>query len=339
MKLDARRLPGFLQNPGACRVVLLYGDDAGLIRTRGNELTRAVAGTLDDPFRVASLERETHGQLAEEASAMALTGGRRVVRVRDVTDSLLKSVTGHLEGKSDALVVLEAPELAARSKLRTLLEGSSAGAAIGCYPEEGRALATTIRETLAEFDVTIAPDALDLVQSLLGADRAQTRAEVEKLGLYCGPGGVADVDAVGACIGDGAALSMDEALFAATGGDAMRADRALRVAMAEGMAPVGVLRGAMLHLQRLHRARLAMQHGMSASDAASAVRPPVFFKRVPAFTRALELWPVGALEDALGHLFTAEAACKRTGAPDRAISEGALLRIASRAAAQARRRA
>ena len=339
MKLDARRLAGFLQNPGACRVVLLYGDDAGLIRGRGNELTRAVAGTLDDPFRVTSLERETHGQLAEEASAMALTGGRRVVRVRDVTDTLLKAVTGHLDGKSDALVVLEAPELATKSKLRTLLEASPVGVAIGCYPEEGRALAATIREALAELGVTITPDGLDLVQGLLGADRAQTRAEVEKLGLYCGPGGVADMDAVGACIGDGAALSMDEALFAATGGDALRAHRALRVAMAEGMTAVGVLRAAMQHLQRLHRARLAMQQGMSAGEAASAVRPPVFFKRAPAFTRALELWPVAALEDALGHLFAAEAACKRTGAPDRTISEGALLRIASRAAAQARRRA
>ena len=338
MKLDARRVAGFLKDPGTCRVVLLYGDDSGLIRERGSELTRAVGGSLDDPFRVATLERDGHVRLAEEASALALTGGRRVVRVRDVTDAVLGAVTAHLAGASDALVVLEGPELPARSKLRTLLEASPQGAAIGCYPEDGRALAGTIRDALAELGVAITSEASDVLIGLLGADRAQTRGEVEKLALYCGRGGTVDVDAVAACVGDGSAMSMDEALFAATSGDVARADRALRVAMAEGMAPVGVLRSAMMHLQRLHRARLLMQsQGLSAADAAGAARPPVFFKRAPAFTRALGLWSVMALEDALAHLFNAEAACKRTGAPDVAICQGALLRVASRAAAQARR--
>ncbi len=55
MKLDARSVPGFLRDPGACRVVLLFGDDAGLIRERAEALVRVVAGTLDDPFRVAEL--------------------------------------------------------------------------------------------------------------------------------------------------------------------------------------------------------------------------------------------------------------------------------------------
>ena len=53
MKLDARRLAGFLRDPGACRIVLLHGEDVGLIRERAEALTRAVAGGLDDPFRVS----------------------------------------------------------------------------------------------------------------------------------------------------------------------------------------------------------------------------------------------------------------------------------------------
>jgi DNA polymerase III subunit delta len=332
MKPDARRLPGFLADPGTCRVVLLYGDNVGLIRARSEQLIRTIVGALDDPFRAATLDRDGHSRIAEEAAAQSLTGGRRAVRVRDVTDSLQNTVKSLLDGKSDTLLVLEGPDLPARSKLRTLLEASPNGAAIGCYPEEGRSLETSIRAALSEHGVTARPEALALLQSLLGADAAQTRAETAKAALYAGQGGELSVEDVEACIGDGAALSLEEALFAATSGDLALADRALSVAMAEGVNPVSVVRQAMMHMQRLHRARLAMANGASAGEATSGVRPPVFFKRAPAFNRALDLWPLAAIEEALEALFRAESACKRTGAPDVAIAEGAVLRIAVRSA-------
>jgi len=60
--------------------VLFYGDDAGLIRARARAMTVAVAGALDDPFRVAELDREDIARLPDEAATLSLTGGRRVVR-------------------------------------------------------------------------------------------------------------------------------------------------------------------------------------------------------------------------------------------------------------------
>jgi DNA polymerase-3 subunit delta len=333
MKLDARRFPAFVKDPGSCRVVLLHGEDAGLIRDRAEALVCSIAGGLDDPFRVAELTRETADRLAEEASALSLMGGRRVVRVRDVTDAVTDRVKAVLAGNAPALVVLEAPGLASRSRLRTAVEAAADAAALACYPETGRDLEQTIRTTLAEAGVTADTEALTWLASQLGADRASTRREMEKLALYAGPGGRVDLDAAMACVGDLAGLSLDDALFAATEGDVATADRALELAMAEGAAPVGVLRAAMLHLQRLHRARLAMDEtGAGAADATRLARPPVFFKRSPAFTRALGLWPSPTLSGALAFLSDAERACKRTGAPDLSLCRNAVLTLARRAA-------
>src|SRR6185437_1007293 len=133
-------------------------------------------------------------------------------------------------------------------------------------------------------DVGIQPDALTWLAQHLGADRASTRAELEKLALYVGPGQQVDLDSAMNCIGDLAGLSLDDALFAATTGDVATTDRALELAMAEGAAPVAVLRAAMGHLQRLHRARLAMdERGLSAAEAVKTSRPPVFSQKVGAF--------------------------------------------------------
>ncbi|MGH7154423.1 MAG: DNA polymerase III subunit delta [Acetobacteraceae bacterium] len=337
MKLDARRVAAFLRDPGKCRVVLLYGDDAGLMRERAEALVRAVAGTLDDPFRVAELGREDIARLPDEAASLSLMGGRRVVRMRDAGDGATTAVQAVLNGPGEALVVLEAAALAPRSRLRTLVEGAADGAAIGCYPEEGRALADTIRATLEAVGVTAEPEALTWLAGQLGADRGSTRRELEKLALYVGPGGRVDLPAASACVGDLAGLELEDALFAATVGDVAATDRALEVAIAEGATPVGVVRGALMHLQRLHRARLAMDGDMSAAEAAKAARPPVFFRRVGAFSSALGLWPAPALMAAMTGLAEAERACKRTGAPDGVICRNAVLTLARRAARAAER--
>ncbi|HEY6432434.1 MAG TPA: DNA polymerase III subunit delta [Acetobacteraceae bacterium] len=324
-------MPGFLRDPGACRVALLYGDDAGLMRERAEALVRLVAGALDDPFRVAELGRDEVGRIAEEAASLSLTGGRRVVRVRDAGEAAVGPVQAVLKGAAPALVVLEAGGLASRSRLRAAVEAASDGVAVGCYPEEGRTLEATIRTVLTEAGVTVDSEAVAWLAGQLGADRASTRRELEKLALYAGPGGRIDMEAAATCVGDVAGLSLDDALFAATAGDVGLTDRALELALAEGASAVGVLRSALMHLQRLHRARLAVDGGMSAAEVAKAARPPVFFRRVGAFTRALGLWSGPAMMGAMAGLAEAERACKRTGAPDAVICRNAVLALARRA--------
>ncbi len=339
MRVEARDVERFLGNPGACRVVLLHGDDAGLLRERADRLVRAVAGTLDDPFRVAVLGREGHDRLIEEATAQSMLGGRRVVRVRDAADALTASLQRVLGMPGDSLVVLEAASMPSRSKLRVLLDGDRAGAAIACYPEEGRALAASVSAMVQAASCRIEPDALAYLVEALGADRGAARQEIEKLVLYAGggdpaagrPGGVIDIDAVEACVADASALSLEDALFAATAGDVGTADRALERAIADGAAPVAIARALLTHFARLRTARRAVDSGIDATAAAKAMRPPVFFKRLPAFTRALGAWSPDQLGRACAEVHRVELACKQTGAPDLALCRHLLAQVARQA--------
>ena len=264
--------------------MLLFGEDAGMIRDRAEALIRAVAGSLDDPFRVSEVPREAIKRLPDEAAGLSLVGGRRVVRVRDVTDAATNSVQALLKMRAPALVVLEGPTIQSRSKLRTVLDAAADGVAIGCYPEEGRALEEQSRSPAGQWDRRRAGCAVLAVAPTRSRPRLDA-GRLEKLALYVGPGNRVDLEAAMICVGDLAGLSLDDALFAATTGDVATADRALEAAVAEGATPVQVLRAALGHLQRLHRARLAMQeHGLTAADAVKGLRPPVFYQKVGAFT-------------------------------------------------------
>ena len=183
------------------------------------------------------------------------------------------------------------------------------------------------------------PEAVSWLATQLGADHGTTRQELEKLAVYAGPDGLVDLPAAMACTGNFAALSLDDALFAATQGDLATADRAVGLALGGGAMPVAILRAGLLHLERIHRIRLAMEGGLAARDAIQASRPPVFLRRVGALTRAVSLWPTGSLLAAIERWSEAERNCKRTGAPAEVICRQAVLWLANRAVAAASRKA
>ncbi len=319
MRLARQRVAGFLRDPGRVRVVLLYGGDVGLIAERSGLLVRAVLGAADDPFRFTIVSRAE--DLAAESAAIALGSGRRVIRFADAGEGAGEAVAAVLKGPGDALLLLEAPGLVVtRSKLLKLIEAHPDGAAIACYPEEGEELSRSVREWLVALDVAVDDEALSWLVSRLGADRALSRAEVEKLALYVGRGGRADLAAVEAVVGDVAGLLLEDALFAATEGDVALADRALERALAAGVPPVAVIRGGLMHLARLQR---------------KEVRPPLIFRRRGSFARALKRWPAPVLAEALEDFFQGEREAKRTGAPDGVLCRRLVLSLATSAATRA----
>ncbi|NHO18973.1 DNA polymerase III subunit delta [Acetobacter oeni] len=338
MKVDTRSIGKVLNAPDAWRFVLLHGDDSGLIREYASDLVKRVAGSLDDPFRVAALSRETHDRFEEEATALSLDGGQRVVWVREGTDSLARPVSSVLDGAGSAVIIVEAGVLPARGKLRKLAEERSDSASIGCYPEEGRALENSVRQMFAERQVGITSEALGWLVSQLGADRIGVRNEIEKLALYAGPDHELDLEDVRICIGDSGSASIDDSVFLAMEGDRGGTDLALERALSEGANPVAVARVLLGHIGRLRRVKAATEQGQSQSEAMKSLRPPVFFKKQQGFERALGLWSLPALTDLARRTQAFELSCKQTGAMDVLLCRRHLSVIAARAAAAARRR-
>ena len=204
-----------------------------------------------------------------------------------------------------------------------------------CYLDEGIGLETTIIETLRDHGVTADADALAFLTAHLGGDRLMTRSELDKLACYVGSG-TATLDDALACIGDGAALSMDDLCFAVTGGNHAVAQRTLARLLDEGTATIAVLRGLTRHFTRLHTVGGGLADGQSLDVALRSLRPPVFFKWADAFKTQVRQWPLARLGDALSQLLETEAACKSTGAADRALTERLVIRLTEAGAAFAR---
>jgi DNA polymerase-3 subunit delta len=320
--------------PPDLAAILFYGPDQGLVRERAEKVITSIVPDLRDPFRIAEMEGaalvEDPGRLYGEAAALSMTGGRRVVRIRAATNALGKIFAPFLaDAKSDSLVVVEAGDLARDSSLRDAFEEAPRAASVACYLDSQDAIAELVRSSLRAQGTSIASDALDEAVSLLGADRGATRREVEKLLLYMHGRKSVSIEDVRAIMGDESEARIEDACDAAGEGDAPRLDRELERLWTAGVSPVGLLRVAMGHFQRLALARSQIAKGESADAVVKRARPPIHFTRLPAFKAQLRNWSEERLAEALDLLLETEALCKTTAIPAEAACGRAFITIAA----------
>ena len=256
-----------------------------------------------------------------------------MVTVRDATDGITKSLERALdagaEGKVSALALIEAGALTARSTLRKLCEKRQDCAALPCYADDEEARGRLARSLLKKAGIEIEPEALRALTGFLGDDRLANRREIEKLVLYVGPDQTVSAAAVLAAIGAIGATTMDETVFSAANGDIEILDRAIERFWAEGGAPVGLIRAAQRHFQRLHRVVGQMETGVRYEEAAKKLRPPVFWKQSGSFQKQARSWSLSQLEVALSRLGEAELVLKTTGTPAHAACGRTLYAVAS----------
>ncbi|MBV9569832.1 MAG: DNA polymerase III subunit delta [Alphaproteobacteria bacterium] len=325
--------------PKTVVAALIFGPDQGLVRERAEALAKTIVSDLRDPFRVTELDEATlnadKARLADEAAAISMLGGRRVVRVRGAGNSLAGVFDTFLDDpKGDALVIVEAGDLAKSSSLRKVFEGAGNAAAIPCYADTAQSIAAVLRHALKTEGLTIAPEALDDAAARLGSDRGITRREVEKLALYMHGKKHVELADVRAVMGDESEIRAEEACDAAGEGDLPRLDLALERLWSEDASPTAILRPALSHFQRLLQVKAASAAGESVETAMKRGWPQIHFTRTTSFKAQVSRWSEEALLDACDLLFETEALTRTTAIPAEVVTSRALFTIA----AMARRR-
>ena len=318
--------------PRGLAAALVFGPDSGLIRERAETLLKTVVDDLADPFRVCDLDEQTlagdPARLFDEAAAISMLGGRRVVRVRGAGNALAKLFESFLaEPTGDALVVVEGGDLAKGAALRKVFEEADNAAAIPCYLDSQSGLSDVVRDALKAEGLSIAPDALADAVSRLGSDRGVTRRELEKLALYARGKKQVALEDVRAIMGDEAEVRIEEACDAAGTGDLVRLDLALERLWTADVSAVAVLRKAMLHFQ--HLLLVGSARGESLDEAIKKLRPPLHFSRTASFKAQAQKWNEAKLFEVLDLLLETEALCKTTGVPAEAACGRALFNVAS----------
>lgn len=339
MKFSAAQLKRFVEGPDpAVRAVLIYGGDEGLVRERAAAVAAAIVEDVTDPFNVADLDadmlREDPARLADEAAAISMMGGRRLVKVTGAGDRLGKLFAEFLadppgDGPEASFVLVTAGDLAAKGSLRKAFEGTKLAAAVPCYADTGETLDSLIDQVLGGAGLSVNDDARAYLRDHLGGDRVISRTELEKLALYkMGDDTPVSLEDARNNVGDSAADLFDAVGAAAARGDLPALSKALTKAQATGESPIGMLRLMTRRMQRMHLVARLMATGTPADSAFKALKPPAFSREASEMRMLLNRWSAPRLATALDILLDAETQCKTTGLPAEAICARTMMRLA-----------
>ncbi len=333
MKIQPRQASQFTTSPPpTVRAVLVYGPDRGLVREHIKNLSLATVPDPNDPFNVsnltgAALEAEP-GRLSDEANAISMMGGKRLVRIDDGGDKLTAGLKEYLASPNEnALVIIEAGELGPRSSLRKLMEWHDNAAALACYVEEAGDLAHVIRKFLDTQGYTAERDAIQWLAVNLQGDRGRVMAELDKLTLYKGENKNIRLNDAQACCGEEGQTTLDSFIYACADGDTSNALSMLSKLLNEGTAFIVIIRSLQTHFRRLHLVRARRDQGDSAEQAMKQLQPPVFFKVQERFRQQAQSWNIQAINAVIDNLAELEARCKQTGAPVDTLCAQAALAI------------
>jgi len=335
VKLSARDLPGFVRSPDTTKAgLLIYGQDAMRVALRRQDIVKALVGeTGEEEMRLTRLAasdvRKDPALVSDEVKATGFFPGQRVVLVEDAQDGTTPAISAALEGwqDGDAMLVVTAGQLAARSKLRKLFEDGKNLIAIAIYTDPMSRDEVEAALKAAGLALPDGPVMQDLVTLGRALDPGDFRQTVEKLALYKvsdeTPLSAADI---AACAPATMEVAVDDVVNLAAEGQVDALCAALPQLVAQGANPTSLCIAATRHFRTLHAASCNAQ---GAEQGLSRARPPVFGPRRDRMARQIRHWCSAKLEGLLRIIMETDLSLRSSQpGPAHALVERMFIRIA-----------
>lgn len=312
------------------RAVLIYGPDIGQVDEYCDSAIEKLGIEKDNLFALDADElNEKSDALFAEACSPSMFGGAKMVLISNAGDSSAKYIS-ELVGHSGlcATVVVAAGDLRAGGGLRTLFEGAPDMAALACYTDDARTLATLIRNELsaAAGIQQITPDAMAYMTAHLGGDRGITRSFLTKIALYVNDKRIVDLSDVEKCLPDTGAADIDDFLYSLTAGNVAQTMMALDRLLYDNKEPNMLVRMLTGQFKKLQTA------------VVDGLLPNLFWKVRDKFNMAIKIWPESEIVAVLIRLNELERQLRTTGMPAEVLLRDFALKLSVRAAKFAAKR-
>lgn len=308
---------------GKVRAVLIYGQDAGQVDELCDRAVEKLQIDKDNLFSLDADElRDKQDALFAECCTPSMFGGQKMVIISGASDGTAKTIS-ELVSHSGlcATVIITAGDLRAGGALRALFESGENIAALPCYTDDARTLATLIRQELsAQAGIQqITPDAMAYMTAHLGGDRGITRGFLKKIALYVDDKKIVELEDVEKCLPDTGAADMDDFLYSLTAGHVQQTMMALDRLLYANTASNMLVRMLITHFKKL---LVAVVDGQL---------PRLFWKVAEKFNKAMKIWSPDDITAVLVRLNELERQTRTTGMPAEILLRDFALKLSVRA--------
>lgn len=316
------------------RFYLFYGSDEGQSRGLAARLLEGLGASK--ALVPATALKSGAASLADEAGAMSLFGGTRLIWVEPAGEEIFDAVVALLDAPApESAVVAIAGGLRKTSALVKLAEASSNALGFASYPPEGRDAERMVIDIGRRFGLKISQPVAARVADQCGNDQAVVGQELDKLATYLDASphapkelGHEAIDAVGAESGEGDFQRLaDLALL----GEVGELGGALDHLSGGGSEAIPVIRALQRRLLMLAPIRARIEGGERPDAVITSLGKSMFWKDKELAAKIVRKWGAADLARVAERAGTLERELMFTDAPERDALGEALLAIGRKA--------
>ncbi|AZD32008.1 DNA polymerase III subunit delta [Pseudomonas chlororaphis] len=295
MKLAPAQLGKHLQGTLA-PVYIISGDDPLLCQEAADAIRSAARQQGFDERQLFSADANFDwGTLLQAGASMSLFAEKRLLELRLPSGKPGdKGAAAFIEYCSrpaeDTLLLISLPKLdgsAQKTKWGKALIDGEQTQFIQIWPVDASQLPQWIRQRLSQAGLSASQDAVELIAARVEGNLLAAAQEIEKLKLMA-EGGQITVETVQAAVADSARFDVFGLVDAILNGEAAHALRMLEGLRGEGVEPPVILWALSRELRSLANMSLQYSQGTALDKVFSQARPPVWDKRKPLMSKALQ---------------------------------------------------
>jgi DNA polymerase-3 subunit delta len=303
MKIARGAIAKVLDRPDpSVRFYLFYGSDEGQSRSHAQRLLAGL-GAARAAIAGAAVKSDP-SLLADEAGAMSLFGGPRLIWVEPAGDEITSGVEALLAAPAiESPVVAIAGALRKTSSILKIAEASANALTYVSYIPEGQDAERMVAEVGRTFGLKISTSVAARVATSCANDQAVVRQELGKLALFvdASPESPKEldhdaVDVVGADLPEGDFLRVADLALA---GEGQTVADELAMLPPAGTEAIPILRALQRRLLMLAPARARVERGETHTAVMAALDKSLFYKDKSLVSKLLQQWNARGLATAV----------------------------------------
>ena len=295
MKISPAQLGKHLQGPLA-PVYVVSGDDPLLCQEAADAIRATARQQGFDERQVFSADSNFDwGTLLQAGASLSLFAERRLLELRLPSGkpgdkgaaALIEYCSRPAE---DTVLLISLPKLdgsAQKTKWGKALVDGAHTQFVQIWPVDAQQLPQWIRQRLAQAGLAAQPDAVELIAERVEGNLLAAAQEIEKLKLLA-EGNQVTLETVQSAVADSARFDVFGLIDAILNGQAEHALRMLEGLRGEGVEPPVILWALARELRLLASLSQQYSQGVPLDKAFSQARPPVWDKRKPLMSKALQ---------------------------------------------------
>jgi len=280
---------------------LVYGNDYGLISEKVQKIIKnSQEANFDESFNFIKLDYDEVNsdisKLESEIYSICFNQHRKIIHLAHASASMKAELKEMLENNSSSIVVVSSEELKPTSTLRKAFENSKNLACVACYHNSTAEIGQLIKKIFDNNGIVSDYNVHKYIEQKLGNDHQIAINEINKICLYFADTKKISLDDIVSFYTDtNSEISLDNFFENLVHGKIAKALSEIHYLSLQTN-HITIVRQILSFFQRLESIKASISLGLSQQQAMAQIKPPIFYKAQPTYTKAISKLQLRTIE-------------------------------------------